>query len=139
MSGFMDFLNNMVTGKDLLENMDRYNLDDSIIAHHMEPVIPKIEIDSESPFSQQLQQQTNQILEKSNEQISLLSKQNEQLINNYQKLEELYKIKEQEQFEAKKDAKKAKAYNTIMLIIAIVSMLTAIAAWLLPNILGGAS
>ena len=62
MSGFMDFLNNMVTGKDLLENMERYNLDDSIIAHHMEPVIPKIEIDSESPFSQQLISKCPQVL-----------------------------------------------------------------------------
>jgi len=41
--------------------------------------------------------------------------------------------------EAKQDAKKAKRYNTAMMIITIISMLVAVAAWLLPNILGGAS
>ena len=129
----------MQTGSDLLKGMELPQIDYSSIVHNFKPNLPKVEIDAESTFSYQLQQQTNQIIEKSNEQIALLVKQNEQLSNNYQKLEELYKIKEQETAEAKSETKKAKRYNTIMLIIAIVSMLVAVAAWLLPNILGGVS
>ena len=129
----------MQTGSDLLKGMELPQIDYSSIVHNIKPSLPKVEIDAESTFSYQLQQQTNQIIEKSNEQIALLVKQNEQLSNNYQKLEELYKIKEQETAEAKSETKKAKRYNTIMLIIAIVSMLVAVAAWLLPNILGGVS
>lgn len=103
------------------------------------PQIPTVEIDEESTFAYQMQQQTNQIIEKSNEQIRLLNEHNEQLMSNYKKLEELYNLKAKELEEAKQDAKKAKRYNTAMMIITVVSMLVAVAAWLLPNILGGAS
>ena len=120
-------------------NMPPIELDTYSFAKNIVPQIPVVEIDEESTFAYQMQQQTNQIIEKSNEQIALLVKQNEQLSNNYQKLEELYRIKEQELIEAKTEAKKTKRYNTVMLIFTIISILTAIAAWLLPNILGGAS
>lgn len=103
------------------------------------PQIPTVEIDEESTFAYQMQQQTNQIIEKSNEQIRLLNEHNEQLTSNYKKLEELYNLKAKELDEAKRDAKKEKRYNTAMMIITIISMLVAVAAWLLPNILGGAS
>ncbi len=103
------------------------------------PQIPTVEIDEESTFAYQMQQQTNQIIEKSNEQIRLLNEHNEQLMSNYKKLEELYNLKAKELEEAKQDAKKAKLYNTAMMIITVISMLVAVAAWLLPNILGGAS
>lgn len=103
------------------------------------PQIPTVEIDEESTFAYQMQQQTNQIIEKSNEQIRLLNEHNKQLTSNYKKLEELYNLKAKELDEAKQDAKKAKRYNTAMMIITIISMLVAVAAWLLPNILGGAS
>ena len=103
------------------------------------PQIPTVEIDEESTFAYQMQQQTNQIIEKSNEQIKLLNEHNEQLISNYKKLEDLYKLKEKELEEAKQEAKKSKCYNTIMKIISVVSMMIAAAAWLLPNILGGVS
>lgn len=103
------------------------------------PQISTFEIDEESTFPYQMQKQTNQIIEKSNEQIRLLNEHNEQLMNNYKKLEELYNLKAKELEEAKKEAKKAKQYNTVMMIIAVISMFVAVAAWLLPNILGGAS
>lgn len=103
------------------------------------PQISTVEIDEESTFAYQMQQQTNQIIEKSNEQIRLLNEHNEQLMSNYKKLEELYNLKAKELEEAKLDAKKAKRYNTAMMIITVISMLVAVAAWLLPNILGGAS
>ncbi len=101
--------------------------------------IQKYQVKEENTFAYQMQQQTNQIIEKSNEQIRLLNEHNEQLMSNYKKLEELYNLKTKELEEAKQDAKKAKRYNTAMMIITVVSMLIAIAAWLLPNILGGAS
>lgn len=114
-------------------------IDYSSWVYNIKPDIPKIEIDEKSTFAYQMQQQTDQIIAKSNEQIELLVKQNEQMVNNYQKLEDLYKIKEKELEEAKKDAKASKRNNIIMLILTIVSMLIAVAAWLLPNVLGGVS
>ena len=112
---------------------------DYSFVNNIVPQIPTVEIDEESTFAYQMQQQTNQIIEKSNEQIKLLNEHNEQLISNYNKLEDLYKLKEKELKEAKQEAKKSKRYNTIMMIISVVSMMIAAAAWLLPNILGGVS
>ena len=112
---------------------------DYSFVNNIVPQIPTVEIDEESTFAYQMQQQTNQIIEKSNEQIRLLNEHNEQLISNYKKLEDLYKLKEKELEEAKQEAKKSKRYNTIMMIISVVSMMIAAAAWLLPNILGGVS
>ena len=112
---------------------------DYSFVNNIVPQIPTVEIDEESTFAYQMQQQTNQIIEKSNEQIKLLNEHNEQLISNYKKLEDLYKLKEKELEEAKQEAKKSKRYNTIMMIISVASMMIAAAAWLLPNILGGVS
>jgi len=112
---------------------------DYSFVNNIVPQIPTVEIDEESTFAYQMQQQTNQIIEKSNEQIRLLNEHNEQLISNYKKLEDLYKLKEKELEEAKQEAKKSKRYNTIMMIISVASMMIAAAAWLLPNILGGVS
>lgn len=112
---------------------------DYSFVNNIVPQIPTVEIDEESTFAYQMQQQTNLIIEKSNEQIKLLNEHNEQLISNYKKLEDLYKLKEKELEEAKQEAKKSKRYNTIMMIISVVSMMIAAAAWLLPNILGGVS
>ena len=112
---------------------------DYSFVNNIVPQIPTVEIDEESTFAYQMQQQTNQIIEKSNEQIKLLNEHNEQLISNYKKLEDLYKLKEKELEEAKQEAKKSKRYNTIMMIISVASMMIAAAAWLLPKILGGVS
>ena len=112
---------------------------DYSFVNNIVPQIPTVEIDEESTFAYQMQQQTNQIIEKGNEQIRLLNEHNEQLISNYKKLEDLYKLKEKELEEAKQEAKKSKRYNTIMMIISVASMIIAAAAWLLPNILGGVS
>lgn len=112
---------------------------DYSFVNNIDSLIQTVEIDEESTFAYQMQQQTNQIIEKSNEQIKLLNEHNDQLISNYKKLEDLYKLKEKELEEAKQEAKKSKRYNTIMMIISVVSMMIAAAAWLLPNILGGVS
>lgn len=115
------------------------NVPDYSFMNNIVPQIATVEIDEESTFAYQMQQQTNQIIEKSNEQIKLLNEHNDQLVSNYKKLEDLYKLKEKELEEAKQEAKKSKRYNTIMMIISVVSMMIAVAAWLLPNILGGVS
>lgn len=115
------------------------NVPDYSFVNNIDSQIQTVEIDEESTFAYQMQQQTNQIIEKSNEQIKLLNEHNDQLISNYKKLEDLYKLKEKELEEAKQEAKKSKCYNTIMMIISVVSMMIAAAAWLLPNILGGVS
>ena len=61
----------------------------------------------------------------------------ENLTNNYNKLLELTQLKEKELEEAKKEAKITKKYNFWMMIITIVSMFVAIAAWITPLIQGG--
>ena len=130
MSDFIEMLSKLADSSKNILNTELPTIDYPSIAYNIPSTT--VEIDEENTFAYQMQKQTDQILAKSNEQI-------EQLKSNYQKLEDLYKIKEQEVLEARKEAKKAKKYNVVMLIIAIVSMLVAIAAWLLPNILGGAS
>ena len=45
---------------------------DYSFVNNIVPQIPTVEIDVESTFAYQMQQQTNQIIEKSNEQIKLL-------------------------------------------------------------------
>ena len=80
-----------------------------------------------------------EMFELGEKQIKLLAEQNEQLKENFNKLEDLYKIKEQELSETEKEAKKIKRYNRWMMVLAIIAVLVAVAAWLLPNILGGVS
>ena len=111
-------------------NQPPLNLDTYSFAKNIVPQIPivEMEIDEKSTFAYQMQQQTNQIIEKSNEQIKLLNQHNEQLASNYKKLEDLYALKEQELEDAKQDAKKAKRYNTTMLIVALVSAGIALAS-----------
>lgn len=114
-------------------------MSDYSFVNNIVPQIPTVEIDMEGTFAYQMQLQTNQIIEKSNEQIKLLNGHNEQLIINYNKLEELYKLKEKELEEAKQEAKISKRNNAIMMIISVASMMITAAAWLLPDILGGVS
>lgn len=101
----------------------------------IKPLSPMLDVDlaqyqprEEDTFVYQMQQQTNQIIEKSNEQIKLLNDQNKQLVSNYDKLEDLYKLKEKELEESKQEAEKAKKYNTKMLVIALISAGIALAS-----------
>ena len=87
-----------------------------------------------------------EMFELGEKQIKLLAEQNQQLKANFNKLEDLYKIKEQELSETEKEAKKIKRYNRWMMfftilavLISIFALFVAIAAWLFPNVLGGAS
>lgn len=99
----------------------------------------KVVIDEKDTFDYQIQQQTNQIVEKSEKQISLLAEQNEQLANNYEQLENLYKLKEKELSEAKTSLKISIIFNIIMFVVSVASVLVSLLSWLFPNILGGAS
>lgn len=103
------------------------------LAHNIIPTIPSVEIDRESTFAYQMQQQTNQIIEKNNEQIRLLNEHNEQLVNNYNKLEELYNLKSIEFEKAKQDAKNSKNKYILATIISVISLLVAIASWVFPR------
>lgn len=134
MTDYNDDCSNIKLLRNDLTNMPFPEIDYSSIVKNIVP--PTIEIDEENTFAYQMQKQTDQIIEKNNEQIQLIESQNEQLIASYKQLENLYSLKETELQEAKQEAKNAKRYNTLMLIIAIVSMLIAVASWLLPNILG---
>ena len=75
--------------------------------------------------------------ERKEQEFNLLVEQNNQLKANFEKLEELCNLKDTELKEAKQGEKKAKVYNMVMMIITIISMLVAVAAWLVPNVLGG--
>lgn len=61
----------------------------------------------------------------------------EALTDNYNKLDDLYKLKEKELEDAKTDNKKLKTYNAWMLVITILSMLAAMASWIIPLFTGG--
>lgn len=114
-------------------NLPPLDFDTQSFVKQIVPQMPTIEIDEESTFAYQMQQQTNQIIEKSNEQIKLLGQQNEQLASNYQKLEGLYALKEKELEDAKQDAAKAKKSAKRATIYNIVMLIIALAAWLLPE------
>ncbi len=74
-----------------------------------------------------------EMFELGEKQIKLLAEQNEQLKANFNKLEDLYKIKEQELQEAKREAKKLTRYNRWMMVLTVVAVLVAVAAWLLSD------
>lgn len=135
MADLNDTLSKLSNLSKIIPDIDLLHTPEESYIYNYVPKVPQVEISEESTFAYQMQQQTNQILEKSNEQIKLLSEQNERLESNYKKLEELYNLKDNELTEAKSEAKKAKGYNAVMMIITIISMLVAIAAWLLPDIL----
>ena len=61
------------------------------------------------------------------QQVELLKVQNGQLSDNYNKLKEMYDRQVQEAEGAKEDLKKSKRFNGWMMVIAIISMLAAIA------------
>ena len=104
--------------KESQESLDKYSIINTKI-----PEIETIQIKEEDTLIYQLKEQTEQIIQKTNEQIRLLNEHNEQLANNYKKLEQIYSIKESELEESKKEVKKSKRYNIIMMIIAILSLL----------------
>ena len=104
MESFMDALSKLGDIASKYSNLPPMNLDTHSFVENIVPQTPTIKIDEKSTFAYQMQQQTNQIIEKSNEQIRLLAQQNEQVMRNYEKLESLYALKEQELEEARNEA-----------------------------------
>lgn len=90
-------------------------------------------------LNEQLQKSEKQIelLEKNNNdntrQIRLLNEQVEQLMLNHNTLSNLYNAKVKELEEAKEDAQKSSRFNWVSLIIAILSLLAALGAWVFPR------
>ncbi len=98
--------------------------------NNLPPVYPKFpDFDDyeivDSPVSK-LPDQLNSIIEANKQQIDLLSSQNNQLIDNYNKLDALYKVKEIELESAKKDAEQSKLYNKQMMKVTVVAMIAAV-------------
>ena len=61
------------------------------------------------------------------QQVEMFQKQNELLLNNYSKLEEMFNAQVEANKEAKAELKRSKRFNIIMMVISIVAMLAAIA------------
>ena len=80
------------------------------------------------PTSAIISEELTEMYEQNKKIIKTLQKNNEQLVK-------LVETKEKELDEAKKEAKKAKIYNTWMMIITILSMFAAMASWIIPLII----
>ena len=55
------------------------------------------------------------------------------MVNNYNKLEELYNLKSKEFEKAKQDAKNSKNKYILATIISVISLFVAIASWVFPR------
>jgi len=92
-------------------------------------------LDSITPLDEILSEQIKPVLEGNQRVVDGLSE-------NYKRLDELYRLKEKELEESKGEAKKARSYNTKMLVIALVSAgiaLASLVATILITLLGGAA
>jgi len=66
------------------------------------------------------------------QQLDILREQNLLLLDNYEKLKELYDAKVQENADAKDDLKRSRRYNVWMMVVSVISMLAAIASTVIP-------
>ena len=62
------------------------------------------------------------------QQLAVIQKQNELLLDNYEKLKELYDDQVQTNKDAKADLEKSRRYNGWMMAISVISMLAAVAS-----------
>ena len=136
-----------------MRDFDEINLPkiDLSFIKQMPPITPNfsvkdLKIDEKNTIQYKIKEQTEQLLkshqqqiellneqnQKSNQQIRLLNEQVEQLLINYNKLDDLYKAKQKELEEAKFDAQKSKIFNWLSSIIALISLAIAILAWIFP-------
>ena len=91
-------------------------------------------IDSITPLDEIMAEQIKPILDGNQKVVDGLSE-------NYKKLDELYKLKENELEASQAEAKKAKSYNTKMLVIALISCgiaLMSLVVTIIIAVLGGA-
>ncbi len=66
------------------------------------------------------------------QQLGILREQNSLLLDNYEKLKEMYDTQVQENEEAKKELSQSKRYNAWMMVVSVISMLAAIASTVIP-------
>lgn len=62
------------------------------------------------------------------EQLEIIREQNKLLLDNYEKLEELYDDQVQANKEAKEDLEKSRRFNRWMMVISVIAMLAAVAS-----------
>jgi len=110
-----------------LKGLDFSNLVNNIqqaIPQFNIPNIEPIRIDPKSTVQYKIQEQTEIIL-----------KQNKYLEDNYNKLNDLYELKVLELEESKKDLKKAKRTNNIMLWVTIIACLAAVVSAVISSLI----
>ena len=126
MSDFQEKLDSIVKQIDKLNKPLELPTYDSIPQSFFQP--PVVHIKEEDTIIYQFKQ----IIEKQREQNDLLTEQNQYLGKSNEQLKNLLAAKENELNEEKAETKKAKQYNIIMLIIAVVSAIIAFLTWFFP-------
>ena len=117
----MDDSNEMRLNPELLEAMISTPLKNMSIpkdlAFNREDLFRPIatQIDPKSTVQHKVDEQTRMLRQQ-------LEEQNKQLVNNYNQLQELYKLKEAELQDSKKELHKSRIISIIMLIVALISM-----------------
>ena len=117
---------------DVLKLMPSYQINTSFV-DDMNKHNQKL-LDSITPLDEILAEQIKPILDGNQKVVDGLSE-------NFKKLDELYKLKENELEESKAEAQKAKSYNTKMLVLALISggiALASLVASIIITALGGA-
>ena len=66
------------------------------------------------------------------QQLGILREQNSLLLDNYEKLKEMYDAQVQENADAKDELKRSRRYNGWMMAVSVISMLAAIASTVIP-------
>lgn len=66
------------------------------------------------------------------QQLGVLREQNSLLLDNYEKLKEMYDAQVQENADAKDELKRSRRYNAWMMAVSVISMLAAIASTVIP-------
>ena len=66
------------------------------------------------------------------QQLEILREQNSLLLDNYEKLKEMYDAQVQENTDAKDELKRSRRYNGWMMVVSVASMLAAIASTVIP-------
>ena len=97
---------------------------DHTVFHHEVPDIDII--DPEDTIMGDIKQKIQEQNELTSKQIEVLTRQNQLLTDNYNKLNEMYYAQEKSYQEAKDDLKRSRSFNHWMMVIAIIAMLAAI-------------
>ena len=135
MGDSLDRIAEIMSGIDNIRNTfaDSYNFQSfQIPTDEIQPIdISKFAVEDSVPY--QIRQQTNEILEKSQEHVDLLKEQNKNLCETITTLKEILDLKQKELDESKEETKKARRNSRWMSILTIITTLIALAAWIFPS------